>query len=398
MVEKKVNVLVIPAWYSHKNKTEGLFIDEFCNLMQNETVNISLLYLNFYSIRSIFNFWFGSRPKFDAKYKVITVNLLDLKSKLLFFLSNSYIINRFYIKILKTIKQSDLAIDVIHIQSLCNNVTPFVSERLAKELKLPYVLTEHYSSFDLVKGKLFKPYLTESQVKQIAAGANARIAVSAFAARKFESYFNSDFNCIGNFVNDLFFQTKISAIKPKQFTFIIIAALESHKGVEDVVNAFIALIKTNPEVRLKIVGEGSMKQRLEQLAVTGKAKHAIVFLKRMETEEIIEQLDMSHCLISASDYETFGLTIAEAHLRGLPVIATQSGGANELLNPENGILIPLEFKDKTLLKAMQLMTNSYNKFDTEGIRKTAFSRFNKGKIVDSYSELYHKVINYNPPK
>jgi glycosyltransferase involved in cell wall biosynthesis len=70
------------------------------------------------------------------------------------------------------------------------------------------------------------------------------------------------------------------------------------------------------------------------------ARNITVIDKTMSAVEIDELYQESDVVMSLHRSEGFGLTIAEAMLRGLPVIATDWSGNVDFLNAENGLPIP----------------------------------------------------------
>ena len=115
----------------------------------------------------------------------------------------------------------------------------------------------------------------------------------------------------------------------------------------------------------------------------------------MDKQMLILQIDKSHVLVSASNMETFGLTIAEGLLRGIPVIATKSGGPCEFVNERNGILVNLAEKEEGLFNAMMQVKTNYDHYKREQIQKDAIAKFRNDNIVNAYIELYgHVTLNY----
>jgi len=390
---KPINVLVIPAWFSHKDKNAGVFINEFCEQMNSERVNVSLLYLNFYNLKEVIKYLFEKKPEFNYSYAVIVSNLINLKSKLLFFLGTSFILDFYFKKVLNEIKSGDKKFDLIHIQSLCNNITPYIAKRLSKELKLPYVITEHYTSYDLSKGQVFKPYLGEEFVIEVAKKADRRIAVSNYASAMFSKYFNCRFEVISNIINEQFFNSANNINKSEKFTFICIGKLDARKGSMEVLKAFCKFNKEYINSKLELIGSGTLEEEIKAFIQSDNLENNVSVHTWLEKKEIIALMDSSHVLISASELETFGLTIAEAHLRGLPVIATKSGGPEELIDRRNGLLIDLENKESNLCYAMHIIYKNYSEFDSSMIKKEAQVRFDKNKILNSYYTIYNDCKN-----
>ena len=118
-----------------------------------------------------------------------------------------------------------------------------------------------------------------------------------------------------------------------------IGSLIPRKGIDVLLRAAKDVIKDIPAARFVIVGGGDKKkyQRLaESLGINEK-----VFLLGFMEEYPYYILKDTDVYASASFSESFGLSIAEAQILGIPVVATSVGGVPEVLNNGiTGILTP----------------------------------------------------------
>lgn len=90
---------------------------------------------------------------------------------------------------------------------------------------------------------------------------------------------------------------------------------------------------------LNIIGEGSMKSKLEAKVAEIGASDKIHLLGRMPRENIIPVLDKSDVFILISRQEVFGLVYIEAMARGCIVIASRGEGMEGVINDGvNGFL------------------------------------------------------------
>jgi len=94
-----------------------------------------------------------------------------------------------------------------------------------------------------------------------------------------------------------------------------------------------------PAVRLRLVGEGPERSRLERLAAELGLAERVVFAGRVD--DVPAAKASAGLLAIASDYETGPAVALEALAAGLPVVATAcSPSIDELVPPGHGIIVP----------------------------------------------------------
>ena len=99
---------------------------------------------------------------------------------------------------------------------------------------------------------------------------------------------------------------------------------------------------------------------------------------------IMSQMDF---IISASLFESAGVTVQESQLLGKPVLVTKSGGANSLVTEESAIVVDKGSVD-ALVNGIKEMTDGLSTFDSEKIRAYALSQFEIDQVSQKYMEVY----------
>jgi len=125
--------------------------------------------------------------------------------------------------------------------------------------------------------------------------------------------------------------------KNKIFTIGTIKTLEKKYGIDLLIQAFCSLKKMLPTINLKlrIVGEGSLKEDLIQQADQLGLGKDCEFVGAVPYEQVpheLEKLDVCLCL---SRSESFGVAAIEASAMELPVIVSDAGGLPEVIDHEN---------------------------------------------------------------
>ncbi len=127
-------------------------------------------------------------------------------------------------------------------------------------------------------------------------------------------------------------------IEPDAVVVGVVARLEPEKGHPTLLEAWPAVLRAVPNAVLLIVGEGSRKAELEQLAATLRIAHRVVFTgRRDDVPEVTAALDVA---VLPSYREAQGLSILEAMALSRPVVASRVGGIPEVIQDGvSGLLV-----------------------------------------------------------
>lgn len=117
------------------------------------------------------------------------------------------------------------------------------------------------------------------------------------------------------------------------------AHLSRKKGHADLLRGFAAAFRTRREVRLLFLGDGRLRVHLERLAGRLGIADRVAFLGfRRDVRDVMSAYDV---FVLASWWEPFGLVLLEAMALGVPCIATNAGGAPEVVaENETALLVP----------------------------------------------------------
>ena len=149
---------------------------------------------------------------------------------------------------------------------------------------------------------------------------------------------------------------------------IFVGRLRVEKGVLVILKALEQLVhesgladKATPSLHLNIFGTGDQVyvNELERFVYEKKLTHLVTFHGRISQDELIGYYDRSHIMLVPSLWrEPFGLVIAEAMARGLPVIASHVGGPAEILTHEvDGMLVEPGDERALAIAIRQLLEN-----------------------------------------
>ena len=174
---------------------------------------------------------------------------------------------------------------------------------------------------------LYRPVLT--QLAQWDAATARRVhrfaAISAHVAGRIRRYYNRAATVVHPPVDTVFYHP--AAVEPED-NFLIVSALVPYKRIELAIAACARL-----GARLRLVGDGPDRQRLERQAGPG-----VQFLGRLSDEAIRDEYRRARAVILPGE-EDFGIVPVEAQACGRPVVALGRGGALEtVIDGETGVL------------------------------------------------------------
>ena len=134
----------------------------------------------------------------------------------------------------------------------------------------------------------------------------------------------------------------VRALPLQKKTLVFIGRFIPHKHVDDLLQAFAKVHKINRSVQLLLFGSGPEEENLRRLTKELLLEKGVQFYINAPTKEVMGRLKCSAALVLPSTREGFGITLAEAGVLGIPVIAYDIPAVREVvLNNKTGILVPV---------------------------------------------------------
>jgi glycosyltransferase involved in cell wall biosynthesis len=181
---------------------------------------------------------------------------------------------------------------------------------------------------------------------------------------------------------------------------LFVGRLVEEKGVGDLLAALALVRTTRPEVTLLVVGEGQDRPILEQQA------HGLGLSGQVNFCGWVDPLHMPAYLAAADIFvapsrtapdgwvEAQGLTIIEAMMAGLPVVATRTGGIGDSVDHERSGLLVNERAPEELARAVErlLADPALGARLGEQARREATERFSRAASATAFSSLFHSLL------
>jgi glycosyltransferase involved in cell wall biosynthesis len=167
-----------------------------------------------------------------------------------------------------------------------------------------------------------------------------------------------------------------------------VAVLRPQKGLQYMIQAFPAILTSNPDTYYLIVGDGSHRNSLIEEAKTANVSPKVIFAGMRK--DVARLLAASDIFVLPTLTEALPTVLAEAMAAKLPIVASRVGGIPEMVNDgQNGCLV--EPKDIAGLSAacIQLLNDPEKRasMGAEGW-KIVNQMFNIERQVDKLEALY----------
>lgn len=282
--------------------------------------------------------------------------------------------------------------DLIHAQVLYP--AGFIARSLSRQLRVPYVVTEHSSEFATGNRRfLRRNRSTRWLMRRASRDANKVMPVStSLRDAMIECGVEADYEVVPNMVRDDFWPVALHEIVDRQMVHVSLLS-DLSKNVSGLLRACGELrAEDEPPFRLCIVGDGWDRASLEALAGDlGLLPDVVTFEGRLSREDTLEVIRHSAFLVTSSHYETFSIATAEALMCGRPVVVTRCGGPEDYVTPQTGVLIPV--RDQAALKAaVKDMLDRAGEYDSAAIAAYARSHLAPATVGQRILNIYRAVL------
>jgi L-malate glycosyltransferase len=389
-----MRVLILPSFYPTADEpNRGVFFQEQARLCLSKDVEIHVLFYELRSLKKI-KFYKNWKNRFQIKsynenglmvYRCHAWNIVPTQFKL----GNKIWVEASFKLFEKYVKLYGVP-DLIHVQSAFPAAN--LAYRIMQKYNVPYFINEHSSKIKL-------GHFSASEVKNyeiIFKEAIRIVAVSKSLKELISNKFSIPSNriqVIPNFINTDFFSPSMAKSENvNSLTFLTVCFLEKNKRVDRLIDAFYEGFKNDKSVKLIIGGDGSERSNILQKIEAYELGDQITLTGSLLQTQVRDEMQQCDCFILPSETETFGVVLIEAMATGKPVIATRSGGPEDFVIDEVGLLAQ---KDVSSIAAALLeMKTNISSYDSIAIRQYVIDNFSAQSVVSKVTGLYKEISGY----
>jgi glycosyltransferase involved in cell wall biosynthesis len=174
---------------------------------------------------------------------------------------------------------------------------------------------------------------------------------------------------------------------------VTIARLERQKGIDLLVEAARRTIAQDPSLRFVVVGDGPQCDEARAWAAEASIADKLTFAGH--SDEAQAYLAASDIFFLPSRWESLPISIVEAFQRGLPVVATDTAGVEELVDETVGRLVPVGDVDAMVAALAELAGDAAlrARLADAALRRSRHDRFSPAHVHASFEQLYREALS-----
>ena len=382
-----MKILFISSWYpTISNPNFGVFVKEHAHAIKTGKNEIVVLVIVIQRSKSI-----CSQEVSDSiDSEGVRTVLIEINSRFRDIIYHAVPLQYYIVKsVFRKQVQLNFNPDIIH----SNVIFPagIIGHWLAKSLKKPHIITEHWTR---VRQFMQMPVL--SQWGKVAYQHAIRILpVSKYLQSEISPYISSidinKFRVIGNVIDSKTFTYKEKESNHKELKLCAIATWAHLKNPakqpELLINALAELQQEiDRTILLTMIGGGDKVEELKSLCIEKGVK--ATFTGYLEKQDIVKKLQESDFFVHPTTIETFGVVVAEALLTGTPVVCSNVSALTELITQSNGIACENNVEDWKRGLKQALMIN----FNHKQISLNISQRYDKINIGKEINAVYQELI------
>ncbi len=170
--------------------------------------------------------------------------------------------------------------------------------------------------------------------------------------------------------------------------------LRARKGLFDFVKCAQIICNERKDVKFVICGRGPFLNKVQQYVHEMGLQKNVALLGYVPRATLLKTYQNATVHVIPSHYEGLPTVLLEAMSCGLPVVATDIGGNNEVISSEvNGLLVPPKCPTEMAQAVLRLLDNPELRERLGDVaRKTIEDRYTWNKIADRILSCYENLL------
>ncbi|HMN19545.1 MAG TPA: glycosyltransferase family 4 protein [Candidatus Moranbacteria bacterium] len=173
------------------------------------------------------------------------------------------------------------------------------------------------------------------------------------------------------------------------FEIICVSRITPRKGIRFLVMAMEGLVEKYPHMRLTVIGEGNEKKSLENLVRSLHLERHVRFLGLISHARLPQYYREADVFVLPSLNEGMSNTVLEALASGLPIVATRTGGTEELVSDGvNGFVVEMRSSEDIAKSLEDLAQHPVKRLQMAAMSRQIAKRMSWESVAAKYEKAY----------
>lgn len=162
--------------------------------------------------------------------------------------------------------------------------------------------------------------------------------------------------------------------------FVFVGRLAMEKNLFFLIRVFDIVLKSLPDVKLLIIGDGPVKSELESMAKHLGIMDRVIFTGYIPHPNVFYFLELSKLLLFPSKTETQGLIVLESFCFGTPAICLNQMGVQDILSEQKGGYL-VEENEQAFAEKVIALSKDKVLYDSKVAEAKQIAQLNDSKIM-----------------
>lgn len=197
-----------------------------------------------------------------------------------------------------------------------------------------------------------------------------------------------------NYVEDEFvenFEKNYKDVRKEDYC-VFVGRLSDEKGIKILLSAWDILRKEGLKLKLKIAGDGPLREYVRWKAQDNNLVEVLGFLKKEDLVGVVAKAKFM--VVPSVWYEVFGRIVIEAYAVGTPVLASEIGALKDIvIDGKTGLIF--EPNPEDIVRKIKDLKPELLKFWSQNAREEYYQKYREGLAYKRLISVYEEVLRSN---
>jgi len=181
-------------------------------------------------------------------------------------------------------------------------------------------------------------------------------------------------------------------VKEDEPMIFAVQRLHPRKRTSQLILAAAEVLKSLPSVKFIIGGKGREMEQLQNLIVSMNLQESVKLIGYIPDSELPFYYAAADVFALHTLYEGFGIVIIEAMASGLPIVTTDVGGMDDIVQDNGaGIIVSPNSPSEMAEAILSTLDTKNNRKYAEHARRAAEEKYSIEKVCQQYIDLYQSI-------